>query len=116
LPIKRAAACAGICEDTYYEWKNRAKAGESGYTEFSESLEQAEGEAQAVLVQKLQKDGTPTSWQFILERRWADEWGRKTKFEHSGPDGEPIPHSHSLDKIIMESIDKFRAIAEARQA
>lgn len=81
LPIVQACAASGIHKDTYYEWLKRAKKKRQPYADFADALGQAEGVAQASLVNKLQDEGGPTSWQFILERRWPGEWGRKDKLQ-----------------------------------
>ena len=75
---KDAAALAGICEDTFYEWRNKS--------EFAESLKKAELKCKMrniLLIQKAAQD-TWTAAAWFLERRYFDEYGRKQKLEHSG--------------------------------
>lgn len=86
LPIRRAAESAGMGESTYYSWMSKGEKGEEPYVEFVETIRTAEAEAQKLLIQKVQDEGGPQNWQWILERRWPEEWGRKDKLEteHKG--------------------------------
>lgn len=105
LPIKESCSLAGIVRQTYYNWIEKAEKGNREFLDFLDTLEAAEAEAQAILVQKLNNDGNPTSWQFILERRWSDNWGRKDKLktEISGGD-KPISINQNLSPEAMKDI------------
>ncbi|MBZ0293357.1 MAG: hypothetical protein K8L99_12390 [Anaerolineae bacterium] len=39
-----------------------------------------------------------------LKRRHYDEWGDKSRFEHSGADGKPIPISIDLSEMSLEQL------------
>ncbi|KKN36422.1 hypothetical protein LCGC14_0773640 [marine sediment metagenome] len=110
LPIIRACQACGIHVDTYYEWIKKGEDGKEIYSEFSDALREAEASAQAVLVQKLQTEGSSTSWQFILDRRWPDEWGRRDRHEHSGPDGGPVEHIHDVKQATIDALKKLDAL------
>lgn len=96
LPHKRAAECAGIGERTFYDWIRYAEEGKEGFSQFSQELKKAESEAQAKLIQDIQKDPSWQSKAWILERRWADEWGRKEKYE--------IDHKGKIEVEIDEDL------------
>lgn len=39
----------------------------------------------------------------------------KQSFEHSGPDGDPIPHNYDATDAMIQAIEKLRASATARK-
>lgn len=94
---KVAAALAGISEPTYYMWLDKAKEPNARkvYVEFLESVEQAQAQAEAFAVAKVQKAANDGKWQastWWLERKHPKRWGQtnKIKQEISGVNGEPI--------------------------
>jgi hypothetical protein len=67
---KAAALCAGVDQSTFCDWLNR-------YPEFAKQVEEAEGHAEASLVSSLRlmaRDGDRLAAQFILERRFHQDW------------------------------------------
>lgn len=89
MTIKRACQISGISEATYYEWLNRAEKGESKYIDFSEALKKAEAKAQETLISKLSENDQWQSKAWILERRFASEWGRKENLDITSG-GKPV--------------------------
>lgn len=83
LPIIDACSIAGISESSYYSWKKSAENGESPkFLKFLEDLKKAESEAKEKLLQHIQRDQSWQSKAWILERRWAGDWGRKDHIRH----------------------------------
>lgn len=77
----RAAALAGINQDTYYRWLKM-------YPEFSEAVSLAESECQQAIlnnIMQFSKSDPDIGFRF-LARRFPAEWGEKaaSKVEHSG--------------------------------
>ena len=94
---KVAAALAGISEATYYKWLTEAEKADADplFIEFSESVTQAQAQAEARAVSLIQKASNEGRWQassWWLERKHPERWGRNDKIrqEISGTDGEPL--------------------------
>ena len=102
---KVAAAYAGIGESTFYEWLERGRKSRRGiYTEFTESVAQAEAEAQAGIVAAIRKEvpNDPRLGLDFLARRHPDLWGRRVQ-EHKIAIETPIPIT-----IINADIEKLK--------
>ena len=68
--LSNAARLAGIHYDTFNEWRKR-------YAEFSEAVDRAEAEAEAVYVEDIghaSRRGNVAATVFWLERRRSGEW------------------------------------------
>ena len=90
---RRAAAAAGISEDTFHEWR-RAKPA------FSERIEKAEAtHAQkhlAVIERAAVTDGTWQASAWMLERRYPHEYGRT------------VQEQQGQQKILIEYANDWR--------
>lgn len=66
---KAAALCSGITQTTFCDWMNR-------HPEFSQQVEEAEARAEAALVRNLKSMAgmDRLAAQFILERRFHQDW------------------------------------------
>ena len=92
-----AARHAGIGESTFYRWlqQGEADAGadrETPFRDFWEAVKKAETTAEIRAVVILQR-AMPNNWQAAmtyLERRYPARWGRRERYEHSGPGGAPV--------------------------
>jgi hypothetical protein len=86
-PFKTACAAAGICEATFYAWKQKGETQGTPpeYAEFLEELTQAleEGNAaRAALIMRAAKtDWRAAGW--LLERLDPERWSVRYKVEHS---------------------------------
>jgi len=103
-----AAACVGICEDTFYEWIARGEREPgSKYSEFSEAVKRAAAEAEAESVSIIETAGRD-QWQaraWLLERKSPHKWGRQDRTEHGGEvrisirrEGDAIPSNELLNE------------------
>jgi transposase len=114
--VDTAAAYAGICKDTYYDWLRRgaraAKANdtseaEAPYRAFHAAVEQALAAAEirdVALIGKAAND----QWQaaaWRLERRYPEKWGRRERHEHSGPEGKPIQAEVVAQVVVLPELD-----------
>ena len=90
-----ACKYAGISESVFYEMKaGKFPRGidKNLKAEFSEVLTRAEGEGAVQLLAVIQKAGREGDWRAalaILERRYADSYGKQVH-EHTGPNGAPL--------------------------
>jgi len=111
---KVAAAMAGISESTLYHWLELARKpdAEPEFLEFSESLTQAEAEAEVAAVARIQQAATNGRWQasaWWLERKYGERWGRNDKIrqEISGPNGTPLTLSiEDAKKAVLAYLDE----------
>lgn len=81
LHKETAARSAGIDPSTFYDWQRR-------FPQFSEAVEKAVSDAEAILVGKIQqaasegKNWTAAAW--MLERRHPDRWARSDRLQIQG--------------------------------
>ena len=91
----RRAACeaVGIGHTTFYRWLE-----EDGT--LRDAVEKAEAEAEQYFVGRV-KAATAEQWTaaaWWLERKRPDDWGKRERLEHTGPNGSQI-------KIVVEYAD-----------
>lgn len=118
LKYEEAASCAGISIRTWYDWLAKGDAGNKRYTQFSQAIKAAEGQAAAKCMRQIVKAATKGQWQaaaWILERRFG--YSKTEKKEHTGADGAPlIPTAASvtdlLDKLAQASPQMLEAALE----
>lgn len=76
-----AAEAAGIDRTTFFRWMKRGKKeGEGEYWEFCNAVTKAENEAETRIVGGVVVAGLadPKQWQWWLERKCPERWGRDT--------------------------------------
>jgi transposase-like protein len=81
LPLKSIAAGLGICEQTFYDWRNAARngTGDSSNTELFEAIQRGSlrGEQQLLsFIRAKAAQGEDRAAQWLLTRspRWRDSW------------------------------------------
>ena len=93
LPIKMAAARAGIAKQTLYNWLAEAeKKPDGAYGKFAAELDLAQADFAAKVLGHW-NDAIPDDWRAgveMLGRRFPDEFGKRERHEVSGPAGEAI--------------------------
>ena len=95
-----AAGLAKISYETFRRWIEDDE-------EFRELVEDAEAEAEVLMVARIQDaaaTGTWTAAAWWLERRRNQEWGRKDRLVHQGDREEPIQHQH---EVVHEAAELF---------
>lgn len=88
----------GIHESTYYKWienakKDIAKNKQSIYTEFFESIKEAEAKAEMRHLQNITKAAIDGTWQasaWFLERKHKDKWSAKQELQLQGDEEKPL--------------------------
>lgn len=107
---ENAAITSGISEKTYYNWINRAEAGEEPYVQFLQSIQEATAKAELVMVAKINQAGTddPKCLQWLLSRRHPDKWADKSRqqVELTGKDGGAV----KVDSTLRGSLSDVEAI------
>lgn len=84
VPAEVAAAAAGVDEPTFEAWMARGERGGRGagaYMAFCDAVAKARAEAQAQLVRRIADAAAEGHWQaaaWLLERAFAEKWGRKS--------------------------------------
>lgn len=80
----QAAQWAGIAPSTFYLWMQKARAGETRFSEFSESIRRAEATDEFTKVAVIRSATEPKWAAWHLERRFRRRWGKNVKVEHKG--------------------------------
>lgn len=88
----------GIAETTFYAWIRKAKEDieankKTIYTQFSQSIKEAEAKAEMRHLQNITKAAIDGTWQasaWFLERKHKDKWSNKQEVQLSGDDDKPI--------------------------
>jgi hypothetical protein len=85
MPWDTAAKKAGWSMASVSIWLKKGAAGESDlHYKFLNDVREAEADAEQMLVNRIKDHGADV-WQanaWLLERRWAHNWGRKVSHEH----------------------------------
>lgn len=107
-PRHSAAAYAGVSKGTLHAWLAKGHAGEPGFSEFLDRVEEAEG---ARIVKSAATISSQADWRahaWLLER-WTPEYRRPPEqVEMSNPDGSMRP----TGPIILASVEAQRLIRE----
>lgn len=85
LTNEKAARCAGLSEDTFYDWMKKKP-------EFSEALKKAKNEGEAANLAIIHRAKAKT-WQaaaWLLERQNPEEYGVRQRMELTGKGGAPL--------------------------
>jgi hypothetical protein len=94
LSREDAWTLVGIVKSTFYEWMEKS--------DFSDSIKKAELKGKREHILNIKKAGeqhwTASAW--FLERRYYEEFGNKSKLEHTGQGGGPIL---SIDLTKLET-------------
>ena len=82
---------AGVHPATFYRWLEKGETANVGrYSEFCDAVSRAKADSALRLVSQITLQA-PTDWRaaaFMLERRFPDDYGRRT--EVTGKDGGPV--------------------------
>jgi hypothetical protein len=109
-----AVAAAGVHRDSYHEWLRRGATGEEPYKTFSDKLNKAYAESEAIDVQIITRAASDGVWQaaaWKLERRAWKRWGKKLEAHIGGvEDGQPVKVESTLGRLTTEELKAMRAI------
>jgi hypothetical protein len=105
LPVRAAAALAGLHHDTVMKWLEAARAGDERYFDFLERYTRARGKAQDAAVERIRRVGAD-DWRaeaWLLERMHPADFSLKQALELSGKDGGPVAVSAGVSVVIESS-------------
>lgn len=116
MPLKQAAAIAGMSYDTLNNWQNRGE-NESAppeYRQFCQLLRHSQAVAMQVHVSSIcdaaKRDWKAAAW--MLERRCPEDFARPQQFEHSGPGGKPLMPDPDVNHEVLVRMKKQQGIVE----
>lgn len=95
MPLKQAAAIAGMSYDTLNNWQNRGEneSAPKQYRQFCQLLRRSQAVAMQVHLSVINQAAGRGDWRasaWVLERRFTEEFVRPLQFEHSGRGGKPL--------------------------
>lgn len=81
LSVQDATELAGIAEQTYYNWRDRATRGEQPYARLLEACKRAERAAEREALRNVRRAGAagPQYWTasaWFCERKWPEKYGK----------------------------------------
>jgi hypothetical protein len=111
IPNKYAAEEAGIDEDTFASWMCKGREGRVPYVAFYRAVTRARASAVRSLTIRVLGGGKGSSGSaWLLERRFANDYGPRQKVELSEDPEKPLGNVRAaLDGM---SIDQLRKLAE----
>ncbi len=116
MPLKQAAAIAGMSYDTLNNWQNRGE-NESAppeFRQFCQLLRHSQAVAMQVHVSSIcdaaKRDWRAAAW--MLERRYPEDFARPQQFEHSGPGGKPLMPDPEVNHEVLVRMKKQQGIVE----
>ncbi len=110
VPFAHACAAEGINKVTGHRWMNAGEEGKAPYAHFFAEVEKAKSLAVIHLTKRAligEKGATAAQW--LLSRRYRDDYGDVTKVEHAGHDGGPLALGAKFDAL---SLDELRRLAQ----
>lgn len=111
MPVKFAAALAGVGEQTLRDWLAKGEAesppdADEPLVSFALLYREAEAEHAGEMLAKI--DGDAKGWQrhaWALERRFPREFAQRKLLEHTGADGGPIETSAAA-VVVLPALDE----------
>lgn len=90
-----AATYAGVEPRTFYRWMERGENNpeDEPYRQFRQAVEKAKADSEVRDVALIDRAAADGSWQaaaWKLERKHPNRWGRVTRTEISGPEGQAV--------------------------
>ncbi len=119
MSLKNAALAAGISESTFYDWLSKGEQATRGrYAEFSEYIKESKAIAEQRHVGIIVKAAVKGDWkaaQFILERRFPEDWGRIDRLDISGKMKTEEDHGPLTDEVLEARNAYLKAVSNAKK-
>lgn len=117
MPLKQAAAIAGMSYDTLNNWQNRGEneSAPEQYRQFCQLLRRSQAVAMQVHLSVINQAAGRGDWRasaWVLERRFPKEFVRPQQFEHSGPGGKPFMPDPEVNHEVLVRMKKQQGIVE----
>jgi hypothetical protein len=116
VPLKQAAAIAGVSYDTLNYWQNRGEneSAPEEYRQFCQLLRRSQAVAMQVHLSSIcdaaKRDWRAAAW--MLERRFPEDFARTQQFEHCGPGGKSLTAHAEVDHEVLVRMKKQQGIKE----
>lgn len=105
-PRRWAAAACGISHETLYQWRRLARKGHEPYRQLFAEIDKAMYQAAVRNVMHVNK-AAAKDWRaaaYWLERMYPRQFGRKHRYEVTGPEGAPLLPQLDLQKLTDEQL------------
>lgn len=116
MPLKQAAAIAGMSYDTLNHWQKRGEneSAPEEYRQFCQQLRRSQAVAMQVHLSSIcdaaKRDWRAAAW--MLERRYPEDFARQQQFEHSTADAIPWMPDPDITHEVLIRMQKQRGITE----
>ena len=115
LTFRLSCARAGVTPATFYNWLEKGEVAQSGaLMEFFNAVERAKADSALRLISQITLQA-PADWRaaaFILERRFPDDYGKRT--EVTGKDGGPVKVAAKTQHVFQPSKEVWDDILRKR--
>ncbi|MBL9178862.1 MAG: hypothetical protein JNM65_12450 [Verrucomicrobiaceae bacterium] len=116
IPLKQAAAVAGMSYDTLNHWRKRGEneSAPEEYRQFCQLLRHSQAVAMQVHVSSI-SDAAKRDWRaaaWMLERRYPEDFARQQQLEHSAADAKPWMPDPDITHEVLIRMQKQRGITE----
>ena len=115
LTFRLSCARAGVNPATFYRWLGTGETANVGrYREFCDAVERAKADSALRLVSQITLQA-PADWRaaaFMLERRFPDDYGRRT--EVTGKDGGPVKVDTKTQHVFQPTQEVWEKILQKR--
>jgi transposase len=116
----QAAEAAGIARSTLQNWIARGELdGRQPHKRFAEAVRTAEAEFELESLRAIEQAAAGGDWRakaWVLERRHPERWGRQTRHEVTGPDGQAVEVQGGvlgdLRKLSEQQLDQLAELLE----
>ena len=115
LTFRLSCARAGVTPATFYNWLKKGEVAQSGaLMEFFNAVERAKADSALRLISQITLQA-PADWRaaaFILERRFPDDYGKRT--EVTGKDGSPVKVDAKTQHVFQPTKELWDEIVRKR--
>lgn len=116
MPLKHAAAMAGMSYDTLNAWQKRGEneSAPEQFRQFCQLLRHSQAVAMQVHLTSIcdaaKRDWRAAAW--MLERRYPEDFARQQQLEHSGPNGTSLMPDPEVNHEVLIRMKKQRELVK----
>ena len=115
LTYRMSCARAGVTHATFYRWLEKGETAKSGaFREFCDTVSRAKADSALRLVSQITLQA-PTDWRaaaFLLERRFPDDYGKRT--EVTGKGGGPMKVGTKTQHVFQPTPELWDEVLRER--
>lgn len=114
IPFRFSCEAEGVLVTTAEKWLAAGARGEEKHVPFFEAATRARARGAIHLHGKVERGGPGSHGaQFLLERRYRDDYGNVQRIEHAGHDGGPVKSETTIaEKLSALTVEELRALAK----